>query len=73
MREFPIMTLATALKSSGVYRLECARRYLRIVALNSVLQAPPPRPGTGVLKVGLLKRGGIGDWIIFASALERLW
>jgi ADP-heptose:LPS heptosyltransferase len=73
MREFPIMTLATALKSSGIYRLECARRYLRIVALNSVLQAPPPRPGTGVLKVGLLKRGGIGDWIIFASALERLW
>ena len=59
-------------KTSFLYKTECFRRFARIVLANAMLPRPMRPKSKGQFKVGMIKRGGIGDWIIFAPALEQL-
>lgn len=56
----------------SIYKIECFRRYIRILIYNFLLPRRKNIKINGSFKVGLLKRGGIGDWIIFAPALEQM-
>ena len=60
------------IKNSPIYHLECLRRTLRILAMNATLRHPPGHSDRRGIKIGLVKRGGIGDWILFSPALETL-
>ncbi len=66
------MQLRKRLKSSPLYHLECLRRTLRILAMNAALPRPARHANRPGRKIGLVKRGGIGDWILFSPALEAL-
>ncbi len=67
-----MMQLRKRLKNSPLYHLECLRRTLRILAIDATLPRPPRHPDRRGRKIGLVKRGGIGDWILFSPALEAL-
>ena len=67
-----MMQFRKRLKNSPLYHLECLRRMLRILAMNAALPRPARHPNRRGRKIGLIKRGGIGDWILFSPALEAL-
>ena len=59
------------LKQSPLYQIECARRTLTLLATNWLLRRPPAADG-GPTRIGILKRGGIGDWILFHESLAAI-
>ncbi len=67
-----MMHFRKRLKNSPIYHLECLRRMLRILAINATLPRPARHQKRRGIKIGLLKRGGIGDWVLFSPALEAL-
>ncbi len=67
-----MMQFRQRLKNSPIYHLECLRRTLRILAMNAALPRPARHAHRRGIKIGLVKRGGIGDWILFTPAFEAL-
>lgn len=66
-------SLRQRIKNSPIYHLECLRRMLRLLAIDAMLPRPtPPDPHRRGIRIGLLKRGGIGDWVLFSPVLEAL-
>lgn len=59
------------LKKSPLYRIERARRAALLLAVNSLLPRPIPS-SRAPRKIAFVKRGGIGDWILFAPVLETI-
>ncbi len=59
------------LKQSPLYQIECARRTLTLLATNLLVRRAPVAAG-GPPRIGILKRGGIGDWILFHETLEAI-
>ncbi|WP_417069413.1 glycosyltransferase family 9 protein [Niveibacterium terrae] len=59
------------LKKSPLYRIERARRAALLLAVNRLLPRAP-QTSTTRRKVAFVKRGGIGDWILFAPVLETI-
>ncbi|MFT4099433.1 MAG: glycosyltransferase family 9 protein [Burkholderiaceae bacterium] len=59
-------------KQSRLYQIECARRTLALLANDLPLTARRGPIPSGKPRIGILKRGGIGDWIVFHQALESI-
>lgn len=55
-----------------LYKLERARRAARILIADFFLPKNTSRLENGTIKIGIFKRGGIGDWIIYSKPLETL-
>jgi heptosyltransferase-2 len=59
------------LKKSPLYRIERARRAALLLGVNHLLPRPVPA-SKSPRKIAFIKRGGIGDWILFAPVLETI-
>lgn len=53
-----------------LYKLECTRRAARILIANSFLPTISVNSENDRIKIGIFKRGGIGDWIIYSKPFE---
>lgn len=57
------------IKKTWLYKIECVRRAALLFAFNALL----PRCRQAEEKtIAFIKRGGIGDWILFAPVLESI-
>lgn len=57
------------IKKTWLYKIECARRAALLFAFNALL---PRRRQAEEKTIAFIKRGGIGDWVLFAPVLESI-